>query len=147
VVDWLVQAGPALEPGGNGRFQMKRRILQVICAVIAVLIATGGIWAYSNGYYHALRGGIAESGKDFDEAIFYFKIAYEKNSDAFMVAYDIACCHALKGDCDSCFHWLRLALKSRYAEYARNYAKTDHDFDSVRARVEFQTLIYGSPPK
>jgi len=94
-----------------------------------------------------MRGGIAQDNKDLDKAIFYFKIAYEKNPEAFMVAHDIACCYALKGDNESCFHWLRLALKSHYADYAKKYAKTEHDFDSVRQTAEFQSLIYDSPPK
>ena len=125
-----------------------RRIRIAIFTVLAVvtLLAVGaGIWAYSLGYYHALRGGIAET-RDVDKAIFYFKTAYEKNPQAFMVAHDIACCYALKGDKESCFHWLRLALKSDYGDYAKKYAKTEHDFDSVRQTAEFQSLIYDSPP-
>ena len=113
--------------------------------MVTLLAVGGGIWAYSHGYYHALRGGIAET-TDVDKAIFYFKIAYEKNPQAFMVAHDIACCYALKGDKESCVHWLRLALKSDYGDYAKKYAKTEHDFDSVRQTAEFQSLIYDSPP-
>ena len=114
--------------------------------MVSLLAIGGGIWAYSNGYYHALRGGIAQ-GKDLDQAIFYHKIAYEKNPECFMVAHDIACCYALKGDNDSCFHWLRIALKSHYANFAKNHAKNEHDFDSVRQTAEFQSLIYDVPPK
>ena len=128
---------------------MKRKILKialVVLAVVGLLSAGGGIWAYSNGYYHALRGGIAQD-KDLDKAISYFKIAYGKNPQAFMVAHDIACCYALKSDNESCFHWLRIALKSHYADYAKTHAKTEHDFDSVRQTPEFQSLIYDSPPK
>jgi tetratricopeptide (TPR) repeat protein len=128
---------------------MRRRILiaaLALLAMVSLLAVGGGIWAYSNGHYHALRGGFAQD-KDLDKAVFYFKIAYEKNPQAFMVAHDIACCYALKGDNESCFHWLRLALKSHYADYAKKYAKTEHDFDSVRQTAEFQSLIYDSPPK
>ena len=116
-----------------------------VLAVVSLLVVGGGIWAYSNGYYHALRGGFAQNGNDPDKAIFYFKTAYEKNPDAFMVAYDIACCHARKGDNESCFHWLRLALKSHYADYAKKYAQTDHDFDLLRQTTEFQSLMDDSP--
>jgi tetratricopeptide (TPR) repeat protein len=125
-----------------------KRTLQIVCVVLAVLfllVLAAGIWAYSNGYYHALRGGIAHGDNDIDTAIAYFKAAYEKNPDAFMVAHDLACCYARKGDRESCFHWLRLALKTRYADYAKNYARTEHDFDSVRGTREFQSLVYDSP--
>jgi len=129
---------------------MKKKILKAaigVLALLSLLAVGGGIWVNSHGYYHAMRGGIAQDNKDLDKAIFYFKIAYEKNPEAFMVAHDIACCYALKGDNESCFHWLRLALKSHYADYAKKYAKTEHDFDSVRQTAEFQSLIYDSPPK
>ena len=114
--------------------------------VVSLSVVGAGFWAYSHGYYHAMRGGIAQDDKDLDKAIYYFKIAYEKNPQAFMVAHDIACCYALKGDNDSCFHWLRLALKTPYADYAKKYAKTEPDFDSVRQTAEFQSLIYDSTP-
>lgn len=117
-----------------------------ILAVIGLLLLGGGIWAYSNGYYHALRGGMVQD-QDLDKAICFHKIAYEKNPDAFMVAHDIACCYALKGDNDACFHWLRLALKSKYGDYAKEHAKTEPDFASVRHTPEFQSLIYGSSKK
>lgn len=129
---------------------MKTRLVRVVWVVLALfclLLAIGGVWAYSNGYYHALRGGLAQNSKDFDRAIAYFKIAYDKNPDAFMVAHDIACCYAQKGDRESCFHWLRIAMKSRYADYARKYAKTEHDFDSVRATPEFQAIVDTPSPK
>jgi len=129
---------------------MKKKILKAafgVLAVVGILAAGGGFWAYTHGYYHAMRGGIAQDNKDLDKAIYYFKIAYEKNPEVFMVAHDIACCYALKCDNESCFHWLRLALKSHYADYAKKYAKTEHDFDSVRQTAEFQSLIYDSPPK
>lgn len=128
---------------------MKQKLLKAavgVMAVVSLLTIGGGIWAYSNGYYHAFRGGIAQH-KDLDKAIFYYKIAYDKNPEAFMVAHDIAGCYALKGDNESCFHWLRIALKSHYANYAKKYAKTADDFDSIRQTAEFQSLVYDSPPK
>ena len=129
---------------------MNKKILKAafgVLTVVSLLVIGGGIWAYTNGYYHAMRGGLAQDDKDLDKAIYYFKIAYEKNPQAFMVAHDIACCYALKGDHESCFHWLRLALKSHYGVYAKKYAKTEPDFDSVRQTAEFQSLIYDSPPQ
>jgi hypothetical protein len=126
---------------------MKRKVLLASAGLLAVviLLSVGAcIWVYSHGYYHALRGGIAQSRKDVDEAIAFLNVAYEKNSDAFMVAHDLACCYALKGDRESSIHWLRLALKTSYAGYAKEYAKTEPDFDSVRQTPEFQALIYDS---
>jgi len=128
---------------------MKKKILKAafgVLAAVILLVVGAGVWAYTHGYYHAMRGGIAKDNKDLDGAIYCFKIAYEKNPQAFMVAHDIACCYALKGDNASCFHWLRLALKTHYADYAKKYAKTEPDFDSVRQTPEFQSLIYDSKP-
>ena len=136
--------GPAL---GN---IMKKKILKPVIGVLvllSLLTAGGAIWACSHGYYHAMRGGLSQNQNDLDNAIYHFTIAYEENPETFMVAHDLACCYALKGNNDSCFHWLRLALKSHYADYARNYAKTEHDFDAVRQTAEFQSLIYDTPPK
>jgi tetratricopeptide (TPR) repeat protein len=123
---------------------MKNKALVVVLLIVAMAVG-GCVWAYSRGYYHALRGGMAQSEKKYDEAISHFKTAYGKNPEAYMVAHDIACCYALKGDKESCFHWLRIALKSSYADYAKEYAKTERDFDSVRKTPEFQALIHDSP--
>jgi hypothetical protein len=128
---------------------MKKKIWIILAAAfgaVLVLLAGAGLWAYSNGYYHALRGGIAQGNKDYDGAISFFEAAYEKNPQAFMVAHDIACCYAVKGDRESCFRWLGIALRSSYAEYARKYARTEHDFDPVRRTPEFQSLI-GDPAR
>ena len=129
---------------------MKRKVLVVVCGVLAVVLGVlvgGSMWAYSKGYYHAYRGGIAQGNKNLDSAISFFTTAYAKNPEAFMVAHDIACCYALKGDNESCFRWLRLALKSGYADFAKKYAKTEPDFASVRQTPEFQSLVYDSSNK
>jgi len=112
---------------------------------LGILAAFGGaiIVAYPTGYCHALLGGIVQH-QDVNKAIYLYKIAYAKNPEAFMVAHDIACCYALDGDNDACFHWLRLALKSNYAGYAKNWAKTERDLASVRQTPEFRAMIYGS---
>jgi tetratricopeptide (TPR) repeat protein len=126
---------------------MKKKILLIVLAcftVISLIVAGGGILAYSQGYYHSLLGGHAENDKNIDKAIYYYKISYEKNPEAFMVAHSLACCYAKKGDNNSCFYWLRIALKTHHADYARNYSKTEHDLDSVRQTPEFQSLIYGA---
>jgi hypothetical protein len=138
--------------GGAGVLNdyMNKKLLKVavgVLAVVCLLVVGGGAWAYSHGYYDALRGGFAQDDHHLDQAIFFFKAAYQKNPECFMVAHDLACCFALKGDNESCFHWLQLALKAHYADYAKKYAKTEHDFDSVRQTPEFQSLIYDSPPR
>jgi hypothetical protein len=144
-----IQAVPEGVKGYQGVPKMTKKTRQIIFGVVVLLclaVVLGGVWAYSNGYYHALRGGMAQNSKDLDTAIFYFKTAYEENPNAFMVAHDIACCYALNGDRESCFHWLRLALQSSYAGYAKKHAKTEPDFESVRRTPEFQALIFDSPP-
>jgi tetratricopeptide (TPR) repeat protein len=123
----------------------KNRIMLLGAIAVVLALAAGGLWAYSRGYYHALRGGMAQSDNNLDAAIAYFTVAYGKNPDTFMVAHDLACCYALKGDNASCFHWLRLALKTSYADYAKQYAKQERDFDAVRQTPEFQSLIYDRP--
>jgi tetratricopeptide (TPR) repeat protein len=128
---------------------MKSGVAKVAVCIVAfaiVVLIGAGVWAYSNGYYHAVRGGIA-SKSDKDQAIALFKVAYEKNPQAFMVAHDIACCYAEKGDYESCFHWLRLALKTNHADYVKKYARTDQEFDSIRQTPEFRSLIDDSDAK
>ena len=127
---------------------MKNKALKVILAIVlavfllfGTLLVGGGAWVYSHGYYHALLGGKAQGEGHLDQAIGYFAIAYDKNPNAFMVAHDMACCYALKGDNESCFHWLEIAVKSTHGNFARSSAKTDPDFDSVRQTPEFQALI------
>jgi len=52
---------------------------------MALLAVGGGFWSYSNGYYHALRGGLVQD-QDVDHAISFYTIAYEKNPEAFSSA-------------------------------------------------------------
>ncbi len=106
------------------------------------LAVAASLLVYSLGYYHAVRGGIAQFSDDIDEGIEFFLVAYEKNPDAFMVAHDLAGCYALKGDVDECFMWLERALASSYGSYAKSYARTEADFDSVRELPRFQELVF-----
>ncbi|HET6204499.1 MAG TPA: hypothetical protein VFI25_17040 [Planctomycetota bacterium] len=107
--------------------------------VLVVFIA--GFWGYRCGYYYALRGGMAQGAGDLDGAIRWFERAYAKNPSAFMVAHDIACCYALKGDEEQCFRWLEKGLNSSYGNYAREYARSEEDFKSVRDSARFQALL------
>jgi tetratricopeptide (TPR) repeat protein len=122
-----------------------KSIFKIITLVICLAIIAGGIFAYSKGYYHAIKGGLSQGRGDLDQAIIYFQTAYKKNPESFMVAYDLAGCYALKGENDSCFHWLHIALKSSYGNCAKNSAKSEKDFDSIRETSEFRSLIYDSP--
>ena len=88
-----------------------------------------------------MRGGIAESQGDYDAALTYFKVAYAKNPDAYMVAHDISCCYSMKSDKENCIVWLKKALATSYSASARKWAKTDAAFNNVRDSDEFKALI------
>ncbi|PZV07608.1 MAG: hypothetical protein DCF32_06940 [Leptolyngbya sp.] len=53
--------------------------------------------------------------------------------------YNKACCYAIQSDVDNAISCLQsaIALDSRY----RTMAKTDTDFDPVRADEQFQSLV------
>ncbi len=125
------------------RLVVARRWRLVAAAVgfVVLVVFIGGFCGYRYGYYDALRGGVAHARGDLDAAIRWFERAYSKNPNAFMVAHDIACCYALKGDEEQCFSWLEKALESSYGDYAREYAKSEEDFESVRGSARFQELL------
>ena len=85
------------------RLVVARRWRLVAAAVgfVVLVVFIGGFCGYRYGYYDALRGGVAHARGDLDVAIRWFERAYSKNPNAFMVAHDIACCYALKGDDDA----------------------------------------------
>jgi tetratricopeptide (TPR) repeat protein len=117
------------------------RLVAMTTGFVVLVVFVGGFCGYRYGYYDALRGGVAQGRGDLDAAIRWFKQAYAKNPSAFMVAHDIACCYALKGDEEQCFSWLQKALESSYGDYAREHAKSEKDFESVRASKRFQELL------
>jgi tetratricopeptide (TPR) repeat protein len=123
------------------------KIVLWIGAGLALILIGTGIWGYRKGYYHAMRGGFAQSEGRLDDAIGYFKQAYAKNPNAFMVAHDLACCYSLKDDRKNCFLWLRKALETDHRDYVRKSARKEVDFANVRDDAEFKTLIESSPPK
>ena len=108
-------------------------------AVVAFFVAAVG--GHRLGYYDALRGGMAQNAGHLDAALVWFGRAYAKNPEAFMVAHDIACCHALKGDQKQCFIWLETALNSSYGGFAGTHAKSEKDFASVRETARFKELL------
>ena len=114
----------------------------VFMAIFCVLLISGGFWTYRNGYVDALQGGFAQDRGYLDSAIAHFKAGYAKNPNAFMVAHDIACCYALEGENEECFRWLKIALQTSYGHFAKEHAKKDPDFRSVRQTPQFQELVY-----
>ncbi len=117
------------------------RLVAAAGGFVVLVVFIGGFCGYRYGYYDALRGGVAHARGDLDVAIRWFERAYSKNPNAFMVAHDIACCYARKGDEEQCFSWLEKALESSYGDYAREYAKSEEDFESVRGSGRFQELL------
>jgi tetratricopeptide (TPR) repeat protein len=125
----------------------KARIAVFVGAgLFVVALAAGGGLAYSRGYYHAMRGGMIED-ENPRGALVFFRRAYEMNPDAYMVAHDIACCHARLGERDEAIAWLKTALGCTYGEYARTWARTEKDFTSLRGDPEFERLLAGDGPK
>ncbi len=118
--------------------------LGVVALVLLILIGSA-IGVYRKGYYHALRGGIAQDDGDLEGAIAYFQEAYDRNPNAYMVAHDLACCYSLKNDRENCLRWLRRALETDHAESVRASARKDKDFAPFRDDPEFRALIEARP--
>ena len=110
-------------------------------AVLLVVVVVVARWALGPAFHHALPGVIAETSGDYDDAIHHYRKVYEGKPDAFMVAHDIACCYARKGDSEQAMLWLRRAFETDYGDYARKWARTEEDFDSVRDSEEFRALL------
>jgi tetratricopeptide (TPR) repeat protein len=131
---------------GDG--QPKRRWsfwkILLVGVVAAVVLAVGAVWwALGPAFYHALPGVLAEQSGDYDSAIRHYLRIVERKPNAFMMAHDIACCYARKGDREQALRWLRRALESSYGDYARDWALTEEDFDSIRDTDEFRALLAG----
>lgn len=125
---------------------MKSRRVLIVGVIVLVLFSTLlglGRYLYSAGYYHAMRGGMVED-QDRDQAVLFFKEAYRKNPNAYMVAHDIACYYSVKKNKQEAIKWLKLTLKTPYADAARKWAKSDKDFDNIRDDPNFQSFIDGT---
>jgi tetratricopeptide (TPR) repeat protein len=125
---------------------MKNKKVLIIGGISLVLIVTLfglGLYAYSAGYYHAMRGGIVES-QDRDQAIAFYKEAYARNPNAYMVAHDIACCYSVKNEKKDAIKWLKLTLKTSYADFAREWASSEKDFNNIKDDPEFQLFLKGT---
>lgn len=117
-------------------------IITLIILFVLLMIVGGLYWAYHSGYYHAMRGGIVEA-TDRSKAIEFYKIAYSKNNNAFMVAHDIASNYSVLNNKKEAFEWLSKTLKTSYADYARDWAKTEVDFNNIKEEPEFKLFLDG----
>ncbi|MBE7466432.1 MAG: hypothetical protein HS116_23425 [Planctomycetes bacterium] len=128
---------------------MKNKKVLIIAGGIALILFIGafglGFFLYSSGYYHAMRGGMTVR-QDREQALRFFKEAYRRNPNAYMVAHDIACCYSVKNDKEEAIKWLKLTLKTSYAKAAREWARSEKEFDNLRDSPEFQAFIDGSLP-
>ena len=125
---------------------MKSRRALIIGSIALVLIVTLlglGLYLNASGYYHAIRGGMVEE-QDRDQALLFFKEAYKRNPNVYMVAHDIACGYSVKNNKQEAIKWLKLTLKTSYADAAREWAKSEADFDNIRDDPDFQSFIDGT---
>ncbi len=121
---------------------MKSRRALIIGSIALVLIGLG-LYLNASGYYHAIRGGMVEE-QDRDQALLFFKEAYKRNPNVYMVAHDIACNYSVKNNKQEAIKWLKLTLKTSYADAAREWAKSEADFDNIRDDPDFQSFIDGT---
>ncbi len=121
---------------------MKSRRALIIGSIALVLIGLG-LYLNASGYYHAIRGGMVEE-QDRDQALLFFKEAYKRNPNVYMVAHDIACVYSVKNNKQEAIKWLKLTLKTSYADAAREWAKSEADFDNIRDDPDFQSFIDGT---
>lgn len=63
----------------------------------------------------------------------------DANPDYPLLRYNVACCEAKAGQTEEALASLRSAVQ--VSQRAREYAKGDSDFDSLRERAEFKELI------
>lgn len=79
-----------------------------------------------------------QAGKYAEAAELGRKLA-DANPDYPLLRYNVACCEAKAGQTEKALASLRSAVQA--SERAREYAKGDSDFDSLRERAEFKELI------
>ena len=114
---------------------MKNKKILIIGGIVLVVVLLGlGLYIYSSGYYHAIRGAMSEEA---DQALLFFKEAYRRNPNAYMVAHDIACNYSAMNEKQEAIKWLKLTLKTSYADAARKWAKSN-GFDNIRDNPDFR---------
>ena len=127
------------------RMSKGQKIVLWAAGILLLTLIGAGILGHRKGYYHAMRGGMADVQGHLDEAISFYQQAYGKNPNAYMVAHDLACSYAMKNDKKNCFLWLRKALETDHGAAIRKAAPSDKGFANVRNDPEFKSLIDGGP--
>jgi tetratricopeptide (TPR) repeat protein len=86
------------------------------------------------------RGQVLRKLGRFQEAIANYDVAIELKPDYAIAWYNKACCYALQDNTDLTMLNLRQAIQLNAVEYLSK-AKTDPDFDNIRASQQFQALV------
>ncbi|MFB2939362.1 tetratricopeptide repeat protein [Aerosakkonemataceae cyanobacterium BLCC-F154] len=86
------------------------------------------------------RGQILRQQGNLQEAIANYDIAIELKPDYAIAWYNKACCYALQGNTDLALLNLAQIVELNAVEYLSK-AKTDPDFESIRANQQFQSLL------
>lgn len=85
-------------------------------------------------------GEACYEGKDYRPAIAAYERALElKAFYPHVLAYDIACCHALLGEKEPAMRWLDIAVKTGFREL--DHARTDEDLKSLRDDPRYRELV------
>jgi beta-lactamase regulating signal transducer with metallopeptidase domain/tetratricopeptide (TPR) repeat protein len=87
---------------------------------------------------HYDRGMSLHRDGDYDAAIQQFQLSLEEGYKPAASAYNIACGHALKGDADEAFAWLKKSALLGFEVYP--YAKNDDDFDGIHGDPRWRQL-------
>jgi len=72
-----------------------------------------------------------------------FKMALKIDREYDMAWYNLACVESLRNNLDKAINNLKEAIKLD-AEYWRDSAKTDSDFDNIKDSIEFKKLVYAT---
>jgi hypothetical protein len=77
--------------------------------------------------------------KEYDKAMEVLAKALEEHPDEGALLYNLACAESMAGHTGDAFEHLRRSVERE--ERFRELARTDTDFDPIRAEPEFQTII------
>ena len=86
------------------------------------------------------RGQVLRQLGRFQEAIANYDVAIELKPDYAIAWYNKACCYALQGNTDLALSNLERTIQLNAVQYLSK-AKTDPDFDNIRANQQFQNLL------
>lgn len=86
------------------------------------------------------RGQILRQQGRFQEAIANYDVAIELKPDYAIAWYNKACCYALQGNTELALFNLKQTLQLNAVQYLSK-AKTDPDFDNIRANQQFQNFL------